>query len=161
MRVKIMTRILRSTAWNQVGDDPPLQRREGQVRHRAWQEQGTTIVELSLVFIGFFFLILLLLDVGRGVWVYNSISSAARDATRYAIVHGERAYTPATSTGIYSYVVDKLPGMSGVSVNTTWNPDNSRGSAVSVTVQYDYEPIINLFLQSVPLSATSEMAISY
>ena len=160
MRVKILMRILRGTAWNQVGDDPPLQRREGQVRHRAWQEQGTTIVELSLVIVAFFFLIIGLLDVGRGVWAYNSIAAASRDATRYAIVHGERAYAPASSSDVYDYVVDKLPTMSGVSVNTTWNPDNSQGSAVSVTVQYTFQPIGVLF-PSVPLSATSEMAISY
>ena len=159
MRVKILTRIPRVTAWNQLGDDPRLQRRDG-LRHRPWQEQGTAIVELCLVIMAFFVLTLGLLDVGRAVFVYSSICSAAREATRYAIVHGERAATPATSTDIQDYVVEKLVGMSGVSVTTTWTPDNSQASAVNVTIQYNFQPVTVMF-PSVPLSATSEMEISY
>ena len=124
-----------------------------------WQDNGT-VLESSVVMLILFFLIVGLIDVGRGVWVYNSLSAAAREASRYAIVHGNRSSSPATSTTVENYVENKLPGIAPVTVNTTWIPDNSDGSSVRVTVQYDYQPVVALFFP-VQLSATSEMAISY
>ncbi len=137
-------------------------RRGGRVRHSPGQERGTTIVELSFVIMAFFVLLLGILDIGRGVWAHNSIAAAARDATRHAIVHGERANNPASADDIHDYIVDQLPGAlsNGISVNTTWDPDNSRGSRVTVTVQYNFQPVSVLF-PSIPLTATSEMSISY
>ena len=123
-------------------------------------DQGTTTVELSLVITAFFLLSIGLVDVGRGVWAYNSISWAATHATRYAIVHGDRAASPATASSIRNFVRNKLPGLSGVEVATVWDPDNSQGSFVRVTVQYAYRPVIALFLP-VTLRASSRMAISF
>ena len=124
------------------------------------QEKGSTVVELSLVVMVFFILIVGLMDVGRAVWASNTITAVARDATRHAIVHGDRSPAPADASDIQDYVTGRLPGLSGVTVSTVWDPDNSQGSMVTVTVQYPYQPIIALFAP-VTLSATSEMAISY
>ena len=124
------------------------------------EDRGTTVVELSLILMAFFFLLIGILDVGRAVFSYNTAASVARDATRYAIVHGDRSSSPATATDIENYAKGRLPGFSGVSVNTTWNPNNRQGSRVSVTVQYTYQPIIALF-PSAQLGATSVMAMSY
>ena len=123
-------------------------------------DRGTTSVELALVIVAFFVLIIGLIDVGRGVWAFNSISLAATEATRYAIVHGDRAASPATSTSIQNYVKAKVPNLAGVQVTTTWDPDNSQGSMVEITVQYPYQPVVALF-QPVTLRASSRMAISY
>ena len=117
-------------------------------------------MEVSLILLGFFFLLIGILDVGRAVFSYNTVAAVAREATRYAIVHGRRSSSPATATDIENYVKGKLPGFSGVSVNTTWNPNNRQGSRVSVTVQYNYQPIIALF-PSAQLGATSVMAMSF
>ncbi len=123
-------------------------------------DRGTTIVELSIVVIAFFIIIIGILDVGRGVWAYNSLAAAARAATRHAIVHGDRSATPVSSNDIEDYVKSKLPGMSGLVVTTVWDPDNSQGSLVRVTVQYPFQPVIGVF-QAVTLRGVSEMAISY
>ena len=120
---------------------------------------GTTIVEFAIVCIAFFLLILGLLDVGRGVWLYNSISAGAREGTRYAIVNGSFSPTPASAKDVGDFVKNKLQ-LTGLTVNTVWDPDNTRGSTVTVTVQYDYRPVVALF-QSVPLRASSQMAISF
>ncbi len=123
-------------------------------------DKGTTTVEMALVIVAFFVLIIGLIDVGRGVVAFNSITSAATDAARHAIVHGSRATTPASSTSIENYVKGKLPGLSGVQVATVWDPDNSQGSTVEITVQYRFRPVVALF-QPVTLRASSQMAISY
>ena len=121
------------------------------------QERRTAVVELS---IALFIILFGTMDVGRAVWASNTITAVAGDAIRHAIVHGDGSPAPTTASDIQDYVTDRLPGFSGVTVSTVWYPDNSRGSMVTVTVLYSYQPIIALF-QPVTLSATSEMAISY
>ncbi len=130
-----------------------------QVRNWTKQQKGTTIVELSLVIVAFLVLMIGMMDVGRAVWCYNSISSVARNATRHAIVHGNRSADPCDATEIQDFVRDRLV-MSDVTVNTTWDPDNTQGSMVTVTVSYPFQPVVALF-NPVTISATSEMAISY
>ncbi len=93
-------------------------------------------------------------------YTYNTLSAVTRDACRHAIVHGNRSSSPATSTSIQTYVRNKLPGFSGVTASTTWDPNNRQGSKVTVTVQYTYTPIVALF-PSANLTASSEMAMSY
>ena len=118
------------------------------------------MVEMALVSMLFFTLIIGILDVGRAVFTYNRISAVTRDATRHAIVHGARSSSPATATDIQDYVQNKLVGLTGVGVTTTWTPGNRRGHKVRVTVGYTYQPIIG-FVPSVQLGATSQMAMSY
>ena len=120
---------------------------------------GTTIVEFAIVGMVFLLLIIGLMDVARGVWIYNSMSGVAREATRYAIVNGSFSPTPASAKDISDFVKKRL-WSPGVTVQTVWDPDNSRGSKVTVTVRYGYRPVLALF-QSVPLIASSQMAISF
>ena len=68
------------------------------------EDRGTSVVELSLIVIALFGLLIGILDVGRAVFSYNTVASVARDATRYAIVHGRRSSSPATATDIENYV---------------------------------------------------------
>ena len=122
--------------------------------------RGTAIIEMALVSLLLFALIIGIVDVGRAVFAYNTISAVTRDATRHAIVHGARSSSPVTATDIQDYVQNKLIGFNGVNVSTTWTPSNRRGHKVRVTVDYAYQPVVALF-PSVQLSATSQMAMSY
>ncbi len=124
------------------------------------QDRGVVAVELVLVILAFFALVIGLVDVSRAVFSYNALSAVARDATRHAIVRGDRASSPATAADIETYVKNKLVAFDDVTVSTTWTPDNRPGSKVSVTVTSTYNPVVALF-PSTQLSATSQMAISY
>jgi Flp pilus assembly protein TadG len=68
------------------------------------------------------------------VYTYSFLSNAARDAVRYAIVHGSKSTSPASVDDIQTYVRDKARGInpSALMVQTNWNPDNSPGSTVNV-----------------------------
>ena len=124
-------------------------------------ERGTTIVEFALIVMLFFLLTLGLVDVGRAVWAYHSLTHAAREGARYAIVHGDRSNDPATDTIISDLVKNRIPNLSGVTVTTTWIPNNSQASTVEVTAQYTFDPIMSVFDFTIPITATSRMAISY
>jgi hypothetical protein len=49
---------------------------------------GQSLVEFALVIPMFLALLFAIVDVGRVVWASNTLSNAAREATRFAIVHG-------------------------------------------------------------------------
>jgi len=57
------------------------------VRRRT-ARQGQALVEFALVFPFFIALLLAVFDFGRIVWARGSLEYAAREAARYAIVHG-------------------------------------------------------------------------
>jgi hypothetical protein len=49
---------------------------------------GQALVETALVIPIFLMLLMGIVDLGRAVWATTSLASAAREATRFAIVHG-------------------------------------------------------------------------
>lgn len=50
--------------------------------------RGQAMVEFALVFPIFVLLLVGIFDFGRVIWVNDTLSTAAREAARYAIVHG-------------------------------------------------------------------------
>ena len=120
------------------------------------------MVEFAIVASLFLMLTLGLIDLGRGVWIYNTLAHVARDGARYAIVHGSRSNNPATPETITDIVKDRST-LQNVVVTPSWDPDNNQGSAVQVTAQYDFQPLLPALLgiDHIPLSATARMVISY
>ncbi|HEV8252728.1 MAG TPA: TadE family protein [Candidatus Limnocylindria bacterium] len=60
---------------------------------RRTKPRGQAMVEFALVFPIFILLLVGLFDFGRVVWVNDTLATAAREAVRYAIVHGGSAST--------------------------------------------------------------------
>jgi hypothetical protein len=52
------------------------------------EERAQALVEFALVMPIFLLLVTGIFDVGRAVWQENTLAYAAREGTRYAIVHG-------------------------------------------------------------------------
>lgn len=60
-------------------------------RNRATQlagEQGSTLLEFSLIATAFFFLIFGTIDFARALYAYHFVANAAREGVRYTIVRG-------------------------------------------------------------------------
>lgn len=55
--------------------------------------RGQGLVEFAVVLPIFMFILLGIVDVGRAVWANDSLANAAREAARFAIVHGGSATT--------------------------------------------------------------------
>jgi Flp pilus assembly protein TadG len=138
-------------------------------------ERGQALVEFALVGVVFFLLVFGMIDVGRAVWNYNTLSQATREGARYAIVHGARSadpsgpgsahYTaPDQDTRLTAVVQRNASGMdaSRLAVLAEW-PDgtNLAGQRVRVTSEYDYRPIFNFFgLVELTMSSSSTMEIT-
>jgi Flp pilus assembly protein TadG len=57
------------------------------VRRRAPHDRGQALVEFSLVLIPFLFLLMGVLDLGRGIYINNGIAQAAREIARITATH--------------------------------------------------------------------------
>lgn len=127
-------------------------------------QSGAEFAKIVLYFMIFIFAIM------QGVGVlnaYNFVTYAARDAARYAIVHGATSPSPASSDDIKNFVIAEAKGFdtspSKLTVTTTWTPANNKnpGSVVNVTVAYNFAPLARIASTVTwPLSSTSKMVIS-
>lgn len=100
------------------------------------------------------------MQFGQAVWAYNLIAHASRSATRYAITHGSKSSSVATTDKVSSIVTGQTIGLSGVTTTTTWTPDKAPGSTVKVKVSYTYN-FIGPYMPStsITMASTSQMTI--
>lgn len=139
-------------------------------------EGGQSLVEFSFAAVIFIIIVIAMVDVGRGVWNYNTLSAATREGTRYAIVHGELSSDPSGPGGshytppdydekIAERVAAHASGLSPDRLNVTaeWiDGSNTMGDRVRVTSTYEYTPVFTgLFGGGITLRSSSTMRISY
>jgi len=136
------------------------------------------MVEFAVVGSVTFLILLGLVIGGLGVFRYQQISRLARDASRWASVHGteyanDTRKPAATAQDVYNQVI--APNATGLDVNhlsyaATWNTSNSpyhttsvNGQKVAntVTVTITYQWIPEAFLGGITLSSTSVSVMSY
>ena len=127
------------------------------------REKGSVIAEVGLTLPVLLFMMLGLVDLGRGIAAKAAIGSAARAATRYASVRSTRSSDPATVSKIATYLRDRIEGLDPeqVQVSAEWSPSNTRGAKVQVNVSYNFAPIMPFIpVSSVQLTSSSESIIS-
>ena len=149
------------------------------------KQTGAVIVEFSLVFMLFLVLSIGLFEMGRAMWIYTTLSHAARQGARFAMVRGNAATTlgvpTATNAEITQVVRNNAIGLvaSDVTVTPMWKDSaggieqpwdaagTSRigGSYVVVRTTYPLRFITgNVFIagsDSLNLGSVSSMTISY
>jgi hypothetical protein len=79
------------------------------------------MVEMAVVLPIFFLLVLGLVDLGRAVFVYNSLAEAARDGARYGSVQA-RAYNDDSRADIEDYVLERLGSVPSPSASAECTP---------------------------------------
>ncbi|HVE69426.1 MAG TPA: TadE family protein [Solirubrobacteraceae bacterium] len=121
------------------------------------REGGQSLVEFALVLPIFLLLTLGLFEAGRAVWYTNTLAYAAREGTRYAIVHGSASGADAVWPGNEQPVKDVVRaaavGVVGqIDVETDW-PDfrgptacYERSCRVSVEVTSVFTPLPSEYL---------------
>jgi Flp pilus assembly protein TadG len=144
--------------------------------------RGAALVEGTIILMVFLTLIFGMLDLGIAVMRYNTLSEAARQGVREAIVHGKLApagwqggtWGPATmdvsaSTAGVPVVDTVCPLLVGFNLDETrvrveWpNGLNDLQQPVRVTVSTLYHPMTTFLFgnQSFTLSASSTMPIAH
>ena len=151
-------------------------------RTRRHARRAAVATETALVLPAFLVIVLGFIDVAVGVARHNSLSHAARHATRQAMVHGNGAPAgwnggawgpetidqPATAAGVPA--VDAVRPMLAQCpldesrVRVEW-PDgsNAAGKPVRVTVTSTYRPMVTFLLgnPAIALTASSTMPIAH
>lgn len=129
-------------------------------RRILYEEEGSQLVETAITLSILMTLLLGIMQLCLGMYYYNYVGEAAREATRFAIVRGPGCNglsggCPASQADITTYVVNNAyPGIdtSKLTVNSTL-PANP-GDSVRVQVQYQanlpipFTPGLNLTLSS-------------
>lgn len=122
---------------------------------RARRDEGQALVEFALVLPVLLMLILGLFDVAQAVWQENTLAYAAREGTRYAIVHGSASEVPvdhADHAAVVAVVRDAAVGVSNVTVVVTYpdlvgaTPCNDRGCRVAVDATSPFVPLPSQYL---------------
>ena len=122
-------------------------------------ERAQALVEFALVMPIFLLLVTGIFDVGRAVWQENTLAYAAREGTRYAIVHGASGspvvgpcsicLNPVTNNlaNITSAVTTNAVGVSGINVTIDY-PDggNNRNQRVTVDATAAFMPMPSQYL---------------
>jgi Flp pilus assembly protein TadG len=125
------------------------------------REAGAAFVEFALVStVVFLPLMMGVIEFGRGVWVKTTVTAAAREGARFAIVHGtDNVGNTADSAAVATYVKNRTQ-LSGIVVRPSWPTGKDPGDIATVVVTYAYVPIIKIF-PSKTITSTSKQVISY
>jgi Flp pilus assembly protein TadG len=144
------------------------------------RRRGATLVENGLVLSITLMFVVGLIVIGLGVFRYQQTAAVAREAARWASVHGgqyaqETAQPMATQASVRAYAIPRYS--TGLDPNhitaftVTWdNPSEMptyfdaakqvwRSNSVHVTISYQWLP--EAFLGGITLTSTSEMPMSY
>jgi Flp pilus assembly protein TadG len=118
-------------------------------------ERGQALVETALVLPLLLLLIVGLFDIGRAIWLSNTLATAVREGSRYGVVHGAlsgsptgpgaASYTPPdTDTAITAQVRTYATGVpNNLTVQSTWPDGNAnRGSRIVVSASFPFTPIL-------------------
>jgi Flp pilus assembly protein TadG len=150
-------------------------------RFSLWRrdEDAQSLVEFALVLPIFLLVVFGIIDLARAVWEENELAFAAREATRYAIVHGSSSTVPSgpggagysagppvSDSNITNVVLNYTVGIPGVTVTPSWvDGNNNRNSRVAVDVFATFVPLPSQYLLgsalTVPLRGGSMLVIQY
>ena len=131
----------------------------------AKDEDAQSLVEFALTLPVFLLVVTGLFDVGRAVWQENTLAFAAREGTRYAIVHGSAGVPPVgpctthpcpTSgteftnrnlQNIVDAVVNNAIGVPNISVTIDYLAmNNGRNQSISVDATAPFVPLPSQYL---------------
>jgi len=131
---------------------------------RRWK-RGATMVEFAMTALVCFGLLFGVMEMSSAVYSYHMVSTAAREAVRYAIVHSPTGPNPATTDQIEQVAKSYASGLdqSQLTVTATFpaDPRLVTQKDAQVVVTYNY-PLNIPFITPVTLSltSTSKMLVS-
>jgi len=146
-------------------------------RHAGWpRSQGQALVEFALIAPILVLMIVSIFDIGSGVFAYNSVTNAAREGARLAIVNQDSASVSQRAISQTAVAETEVPNVTVTfrratpNANPTQNAICARPVAVGcmaiVTFQTTYRPFTPivaqiLFPAGVTLTATSVLPVEF
>lgn len=120
------------------------------------RESGQSLVEFAMVFLAVATMLMMVMDLGRGVYAYTVVSAAASEGARYGIVNPSDVAGITTAAQARAVAVD----LDQMTVTVVY-PDATH---VQVQVQYIFVPISPLISAvmdggSLTLSSVARMSM--
>ena len=118
-------------------------------------DEGQSLVEFALILPVILLTVFGIIDLARAVWEENTLAYAAREGTRYAIVHGSAGTPPVTAadtTLIVNVVKNAAVGVPNITVTVNWPDTNGpttcydRNCRVSVDATAPFIPLPSQYL---------------
>lgn len=150
--------------------------RKGRNREGISSENGSSLIETALSFMVVLLLFFGVMEVCLALYTYDFVCEAAREATRFGMIHGSSSLTPKTKQSDFQTYVTGLgfPGINAANTTATpsWPtmgstctsssiPCNNPGNTVQVVVQYKFPLSIPFMRKStLVMTSTSQMVIS-
>ena len=125
-------------------------------------QDGATLLELSLLLPVFFLLLFGFFSFAIVIFGYCNATYACTAAVRNASLHSTTSLAPVTSTSIQNYATSYLwaAPVSGTTITTTWTPSNLVGNTVKVSVSITYPVRIPFFtLTTLTVGSSSQRII--
>jgi Flp pilus assembly protein TadG len=104
------------------------------------REDGVALVEFALILPVLIMLVVGMFDLAFAVWWSNTLTSAAREGTRYAIVHGADSSDPVgpgDDGAVVTIVRQQAVGLRDVTVTVSWPDQVSTTLTTSVSAGTD------------------------
>lgn len=116
---------------------------------RQRSESGQALVEFSLSIVIFLVLMMAIVDLGRGIYMFNGVSQAAREIARVASVHPGTTFGGAEITAVVNTQKSLIPNLGNPTfacVDIEGGPGLSdgvcpTGAQVTVTITAPYSPL--------------------
>jgi hypothetical protein len=151
------------------------------------RQGGQSLTEFALVAPLFFLLLFAIIEAGRFIYYYETLSNATREGARYAIVNGYRSFSPTgpddgamgftsddpTGNDVVDRVRNAALGMVGaqITVDRCWwyttcdfithgDGNFMRGATVTVRASFTYSTIVPLPLPNITVTAESSLVIN-
>jgi Flp pilus assembly protein TadG len=118
---------------------------------------GQAMAEFAGVATLSFLLLFAIIEMGIAVYRYSTVSMAAREAARYAMVHSPTSVSPATNDQIQAVAIKYAPFLSVGNVPPPFfitDPTLPKQEDAQVTITYNYTQHIP-FMSAFPLTLTS------
>lgn len=133
-------------------------------RRRSRHRRGVILIESAIVYSVVLMLILGTIVMGLGVFRYQQIASLAREASRWASVHGatyqsENNLATPTDAQVTAAVVTRAVIMDTTQLTFDLDQTKMANGVASVKVTYNWIP--EAYFGSITMSSTSVMPVTY
>lgn len=124
--------------------------------------EGQSLVEFALSSVLFFSLVFGIIQFGRAIYQYNTVSNLAQEGARWASVRGGSSSMPATAAQLQAFVESRSLGIPVTVTATPANPSAvSPGSTISVRVVSSFSPAVGLLPSAtLNLESTAKMVVA-
>jgi Flp pilus assembly protein TadG len=126
--------------------------------------RGVVAVEFALVVPVFLLMVYGFMELGRMLFIQNSLGHAVYEAQRYAIVHGASSSEPADAAAIHGVIVERAAMLDGdlLTSQVTFAPDNEPGSQVTIVATYQFDFMTGLIpVDPFDMTSNSVATIAY